>query len=86
MNVDVTSNIEGVHTFKLAMNEFGDLLGSEFVSTMNGARPRAEKKVSETGDPSSPRSPWKRALGVSVTFESLTFSGPVRYNPPLDSR
>ena len=50
-NVDIiiTSNIEGVHTFKLAMNEFGDLQGPEFVSIMNGARPRAEKKVSETG-------------------------------------
>ena len=26
------------------MNEFGDLLGHEFVSTMNGYRPRAEEE------------------------------------------
>ena len=43
---DVIFNFEGVHTYKLAMNEFGDLLGHEFVSRMNGYRPRAaEEKV-----------------------------------------
>ena len=42
-------NIEGVHTYTLAMNEFGDLLGQEFVSAMNGYRARGEEeKVRET--------------------------------------
>ena len=40
--------MKGVHTFKLAMNEFGDLHSSEFISIMTGFRPRAEKKVRET--------------------------------------
>jgi len=35
---------EGVHTFQLAMNEFGDLRGHEFVSKLNGFRARSEKK------------------------------------------
>ena len=39
--------IEGVHTFHLAMNEFGDLRGQEFVSTMNGFRPRPEERERE---------------------------------------
>ena len=38
-------NIEGVHSYKLAMNEFGDLLGHEFVSTMNGYRARQEERL-----------------------------------------
>ena len=42
-------NIEGVHTFQLAMNEFGDLRGHEFVSKLNGFRARSEKKVRKTG-------------------------------------
>merc|ERR550519_2144536 len=36
---------EGVHTFHLAMNQFGDLRGHEFVSIMNGFRPRSEEKM-----------------------------------------
>ena len=42
-------NIQGVHSFHLAMNEFGDLRGHEFVSKMNGFRPRSEEKVREPG-------------------------------------
>ena len=48
-NFDIlTLTIEGVHTFKLAMNQFGDLLRHEFVSKMNGMRPRPEEKVRKT--------------------------------------
>ena len=37
---------QGVHTYRLAMNAFGDLLGHGFVSKMNGYRSRAaEEKV-----------------------------------------
>ena len=31
-------SVEGVYTYKLAMNEFGDLLHNEFVSSLNGYR------------------------------------------------
>ena len=42
-------NFKGVHTFHLAMNQFGDLRSHEFVSIMNGFRPRSEDKVREPG-------------------------------------
>jgi len=35
---------EGVHTFHLAMNKFGDLRSHEFVATMNGFRPSLDER------------------------------------------
>ena len=44
--IKVDINIEGAHSYTLAMNEFGDLHGHEFSANLKGFRPRPEKKVS----------------------------------------
>ena len=44
-NIGNIFNIKGVHTHRVALNEFSDLSREEFVAMMNGFRPRPEKKV-----------------------------------------
>ena len=44
---DIILNMEGVHTFKLGLNEFSDLSSHEF-SMMNGYRPSSEEKVGQS--------------------------------------
>merc|ERR1711874_44412 len=39
---------EGVHSFHLGMNHFGDLRGHEFASIMNGLRANPENKMNES--------------------------------------
>ena len=47
LKFDIIPNLKGAHTYTLAMNEFGDLLGHEFSANMKGFRARPEEKVSD---------------------------------------
>ena len=59
---------EGVHSFKLAMNKFGDYLDHELVPLMNGFQPGPERKLNDSNSPewASPPSPPSHSSPVSL--------------------